>query len=352
MQKELQEESINARLRHFSRDLLTWRGALADWPDGTPEGLALLSSGDAALLNCHEETSLSLNPDTAGLCVNLGSDFLEKSDAMLADASRVISWRVHDLYLKKSNMQEETSRVFDWINARVRVGDSHESTVDYHAWQFHASLVSEDRWEDVIDITLNARTGAHIVFPEFLGHADGEWRLGHTGQEANPTEPATQAKAAALAWEEAAQRSTSFVQRMDSRYQRDVTRLEEYYGSFLKEKRRPSKSLEDPEVVRAKAEEEKRAVMLELTRKLGELRERYSIRAELDVVVMAKISMRVLRIELSVQRKQATARRYVYWNPALKAFEPLSCSRCGRDMFAVAFTDDTVEPICSQCLRA
>ena len=135
---------------------------------------------------------------------------------------------------------------------------------------------------------------------------------------------------------------------MDARLQRDRKRLHDYYHALLRESERKKArghAQPDPE----KVEATKRAVNLELRRKLAELDERYAMEATLRPVILVRTEVPVLAVDLSVFRKQAHRKHTVYWNPLLKQFEPLRCSGCGDAAFAVAFTNETVEPLCSKC---
>ena len=142
--------------------------------------------------------------------------------------------------------------------------------------------------------------------------------------------------------------SAAFLDRMDGRLVRDRKRLDDYYRALVREsekKKVRGNAQPDPE----KVEATKRAVNLELRRKLAELDERYAMEAALRPVVLIRTEAPVLAVDLSVFRKQAHKKHTVYWNPLLKQFDPLACSRCGEGAFSVAFTNKTVEPLCPQC---
>jgi hypothetical protein len=142
--------------------------------------------------------------------------------------------------------------------------------------------------------------------------------------------------------------AAGFFQRMDSRLARDRKRIRDYYGALLREtdlKKARAHTPPDPEKLAAR----KRAVDLELRRKLAELDERYAMQATLAPVVVLRTQVTVVAVELSVFRKQAHAMRRAFWNPLLKQLEPIACSRCGEGTFAVAFTNDDVQPLCTSC---
>ncbi|MDR0362878.1 MAG: hypothetical protein LBJ46_09400, partial [Planctomycetota bacterium] len=138
------------RLADFTRSLLSWRGALVDWPDGAPEGLAIIPAEDAALLGVSEETRLSKEVGEGRLAASLATDFLDRAESLLDHAPPVAAWRMRGASIKKVSSEETVAKAFDWLNARVRVRGGHVAEVEYHRWYFRAELVSEDRWEDVV----------------------------------------------------------------------------------------------------------------------------------------------------------------------------------------------------------
>lgn len=344
-------DALNLRLQRFATGLLSWHGALVDWPEGALEGLAVLPGDAASTLGTGEETRVSLQPVPDGVSANLSTDFLERIEPLLAGAASTVAWRMGEAYLKKSDPTETVAKAFDWLNARVRVRSSRACETEYHVWFFRALLASEDRWEDVIQVTLNARSGAEIALPEMAGMGGGEW-------DRNPQAfhgEATWARASETAWQKARDRAAPFLARMDERLQRDRKRLENYYKALLKEKRRvraAAPGLEAAREATSRNEERRRAVTLELERKTDELNERYAVAGELSAMGCLRIFLPTLAIDLAVQRKTAVAERTVYWNPALKAMEPLACTRCGSTIFTVAFTDGRVEPTCPSCHAA
>jgi hypothetical protein len=90
-------------------------------------------------------------------------------------------------------------------------------------------------------------------------------------------------------------------------------------------------------------------VQLELRRKLVELDERFAMEVTLRPIVLLRTTIPVLVVTLNVFRKQAQRSHSIVWNPLLKQFEPLRCSRCTRSVFTVAFANETVAPLCITC---
>jgi hypothetical protein len=338
-------QSIQTDLHRFAATLLERRGGLVDWPAPEQRGTALLTSEMADALHVDEETlDLSCQAGGNGLCVSLASDFLEKTEYLLRAEPRVGSFLVKDLYLKRGQVDEAVERAFTWLNAKVRLGETHESRQVYHTWWFHAVLASEDRWESYFPITINTLTGARVEIPDALDL----WELepGEEGQQ--PLAP-TYRSAVRQAQREMKTMSSKFLDRMDARIERDRKRLRDYYRALLKEtneKQQRGTTKTDP----AKAAEKKHVVKLELERKLLELDGRYAIEARLTPIMLVMLDLPTLEVELVVHRKKAKKMHTLIWNPLLKRFEPLACERCGRSIYSIAFSNDDVLPHCDACV--
>ncbi|NUQ61546.1 MAG: hypothetical protein HUU20_03595 [Pirellulales bacterium] len=336
---------IQEELRTFATRLLERRGALVDWPPDAPEGNAVLPDEAAHALEADSElVRLSTEPYGEGWHVNLAGDFLETSSRLLDAEPRIGTFQIKDLYLKRGDLDEAVHRAFTWLNAQVRVAATRPVRVEYHTWWFLASIASEDRWETRLPVTLNAASGAEVELPDPLAL----WQV-----EPNPSAesqmPSTYFQAEHLARSRVPQLAADFVGRMDDRLARDRRRLREYYNALLRETEHKSPRGRAKPVEPEQLEAKKRAVQLELRRKLGELDERYAMEAVLKPLVLVRTDLPSLAVDLSVHRKRARRAHTVYWNPITKHLEPVRCSRCGRATFSIAFTDDEVEPLCPTC---
>jgi len=338
-------ERVETRLREFTEQLLTRSGGLVEWPAAEQAGFAVLPPDAAGRLHCGETVRLCHQPDGEGLCPNLATDFLDRVMPLLEAEPRIGCFQLPDLYLKKGDLGDAISRAFTWLNAKVVPRDARPARVEYHAWFFLATIVSEDRWEDVLPVTVNARSNGVIGLPDPL-----------VGLELEPVEPraeppSTYRPAALEASRLLEARSAAFVGRLESRLERDRKRVREYYHALLREEDRRKHRQAAPDD-KEKHAARRRAVELELQRKISELDEQYAIRAELIPMVLVRLEMQVLDIQCDVFRKQARKMHSIYWNPLLKGLEPLVCGTCGASAFSVAFTNNDVKPLCTACAAA
>lgn len=333
--------ALEDRMREFARALLERHGAVVDWP-AFGSGQALLPGNLARTLHVAEEAALTTEaaPGKEALSVNLATDFLELVEPLIGAHPTVARLRLDGLYLKKSAMDEPVARFFGFPNARVRVLTALPKRMAYHCWHFSAVVDSEDRWEELVEVRVNAATGAEVDFADPLTMLDA---LPGIEEPAGP-EPNLEAarRKAALA---AVLRASAFLARLESRLERDRRRIREYYEALLQE---ASPARQRVPVDPDRLEEKRRAVDVEMRRRLMELDERYALRLRLDPVALVELDMPVLEVELEVLRRPARGTVRVYWNPLRKELEPLACAECGRNITMVRF-DESLRALCAGC---
>ncbi|MCC6127275.1 MAG: hypothetical protein IT426_20120 [Pirellulales bacterium] len=343
--------TLQKELHAFTAKLLERRGGLVDWPEDAAAGTAVVPPDVAAVLpDGKEEVRLSEEGGGPGWSVNLAGEFMETAGRLLEPEPRIGAFRLPELYLKRSQLEEALAKTFSWLNVRVRPRDISATSLEYHTWRFLATLASEDRWEALTTATVNAASGAVVDLPDPLAL----WEL-QPGRCVEAAPHDTFERAASAVGRKIRAMAGEFIARMEGRLQRDRKRLRDYYNAMLREanarKSRPRhvESAEEIEAGKMESESQKRAVDLELRRKLIELDQRYAMEATLRPLVLIRTEMPVMRIRLEVLRKQAKRIHDVYWNPLLKHFEPLPCSRCLTESFALAFSNEKVAPLCSSC---
>ena len=374
--------AMERELFTFATELLERGGGAVDWSDPHEPGEAIVPADlvrNAQLPG--EEFSLALGATRAscGMQVSLASDFLDVAARILTESvPNTGSFRVGDRYLKKRDLEEAIGQSFDWANARVRCsGEAAATRVEYHQWTLHARIQSDDLWESLVPVTLNSASGAVLNLPNLAelndltpaesgDRVEGEDRAeaaddrgddslapSHAPPIALPIAPPqdTESFALKLGRTRMLDAAADFIRRIEQRLERDRKRLQDYYRALSREatsKTRKGITPPTAEEIAAK----KKAVDLELRRKLGELAERYALRAELRPLILLRVLIPALAVPLLVQRKQATREYTVYWNSLLKKFEPLRCIGCCRPTSVVHFANDTVDPYCPTCFAA
>ena len=339
--------SFDHELRAFAVELFEHSGGVADWSvSDSPGTVVVPPSLVAAAQLPGEEFLLSTTVTPAALFVSLAGDFLDVAARTLGAAvPREGTFCIPDRYLTKRDLADKIEKTFGWQNSRARYHPAEPELVAYHVWTLHAALRSEDVWEGTFNVSVNESSGAVVELPDVFREPGliAEAPSGPLG------EPATYLTALAEGKRLLIAASSGFVRRVEQRLERDRKRLQDYYRALAREadrpKRRAAATPPSPDEIEAK----KRAVDLELRRKLAELNENYAFRAELRPVVLARVRIPALVVPVVIQRKRATREYRLYWNSLLRQFEPLACHRCRRATFSATFTNDTVDLLCASC---
>lgn len=345
---------LDRDLQAFAIELFERSGGIADWPSTSAPGSVVVPPELAAAAGLPgEEFALATSAAPGCLQVGLAGEFLEAASRVLAAAvPRDGAFRIADRYLTTRDLSEKVAQSYGWQNARVKVGAAEPALVEYHLWTLLGSMRSEDVWEGVVRVAANAENQAVVELPDLFQEPDLE---GDPSLEAAALEetggPSTYPTAVLEGKRRLSAAAAEFVLRLDQRLARDRKRLQDYYRALGREadgsKRRTAVPLSKEEVAA-----KKRAVDLELRRKLAEVEDRYAVQAALQPLALARVRLPALVAPATVQRKQALRKYRLYWNALLKKFEPLSCSRCRSATFSATFADDTVDLLCPACAEA
>jgi hypothetical protein len=350
--------AIDRELRTFAVELFERSGGIADWPAPETAGSVVVPPGVAAAAELPgEEFSLGATAAPGALQVGLAGEFLDIAARVLDVAvPRDGSFCIPERYLTRRDLTDKIVHTFGWQNARAKSGTAEPALVEYHLWTLFGSLRSEDMWEAMFRVAVNAESQAVVelpdVFQELDLRADGPPAVAEApGTEAPGTEaPGTYTTAIAEGKRRLIASSADFVRRIEQRLKRDRNRLQDYYRALAREadgSKRGASVAAAPEEIAAK----KRAVDLEMRRKLAELKENYALQAVLRPLVVARVRLPALVVPVRIQRKQAIREYLLYWNSLLKKFDPLSCSRCRRATFSATFANDTVDLLCPACVE-
>ncbi|MBM4001609.1 MAG: hypothetical protein FJ297_19090 [Planctomycetes bacterium] len=334
---------MERELRKFAVALIERRGGVVDWPDEAVSGSAVVPEelasecgfpGDAFRLDTVAA------PGT--LAIGLGGEFLDLAARALDGIPRDGAFLIPERYLTRRDLSDKVAQAFVWHNARAKAGPAEPALVAYHAWTFIASLRTEEMWESVIEVSVNAESRAVVEMPDLFLEPD------LIDDEGRPSEPPSTYDAAVAEGKRAMNRlTTAFLNRVDARLERDRKRIRDYYRALAREAKSPRRR--GAPVSEEQLDAQSRAVDLELRRKLAELSERYAVQARLRPTRLARFRIPALVIPLVVQRKQATREYRLYWNVVLRRLEPLACSRCFRSTYSASFTNDSVDLVCTAC---
>lgn len=343
------DTTLDRDLKTFAVELFEHIGGLVEWPSEDGVGSVIVPPKLAASVSLPGEAfTVGVESAPGVWSVGLGGEFLDV-------ASRVLDlavphgglFRIGERYLTTRDLTDKISQTYDWQNARAKYRDAERQLVEYHVWTLHASLRSEDVWETVLRVAMNAESQAACPLANVIDEPD----LSGGDPEPPLEQPTTYDTAMQLGRRQMIQASAEFIQRIEQRLERDRKRLHDYYAALAREADKPKRR-----AVLTPADEDvgaqKRAVKLELRRKLAELTENYAMQAVLRPLTLARVRIPTLVVPAMVQRKQAFREYRLYWNGVLRKFEPLACSRCRQPIYSVNFTNETVEALCTSCASA
>jgi len=336
--------SINIELHDFACHAVEECGGLIDWPTADDVGEVILPVETCRTLGVQtDELPIACTPIAGGLHATLGGEFLDLFSRLLDECvPRAGTFALPDRYLKGGDLRSAIEQKFVWQNVRARTGEPVATHVSYHAWRFQASLRSEDAWDGSIPVAVNSRSLGVVPLQNPLELSD-LYPTDQPPERADETYRIASARAERQMFSDAA----GFLQRLDDRFARDRKRLRDYYRALLKPASHRRRAGTEPSAEEMQSKTQ--AVELELKRKLLELDERYELQARLTPVLLAAATVNVWEFPLHVQRKKAERDFHLYWNPLLRDFEPLTCSRCLAGTYSVTFADETVDPLCTPC---
>jgi hypothetical protein len=344
--------ALDRDLQTFAVELFEHSGGVADWPVAEAPGSVVVPPDLATAAHLPgEEFSLGAEAASGTLQVGLAGEFLDIAARVLDVAvPRDGSFCIPERYLTSRDLTDKIAQTFVWHNARGKCRVAEPALVEYHLWTLLGSLRSEDVWESIFRVAVNAESQAIVELPDVFQEPDvlGDEPANEPGERPTSGEPPTYATAIAEGRRRLIASSAEFVRRIEQRLERDRKRLQDYYRALSREadgSKRRAAVVTSPEEIAAK----KRAVDLELRRKLAELNENYALQAVLRPLVVARVRLPALVVPVVIQRKQAIRDYRLYWNSLLKRFEPLSCSRCRRPTFSGTFANETVDLLCATC---
>ena len=348
--------ALDHELQAFAVELFERSGGVADWPEPDVPGSVVMPAELARAAHLPgEEFALGVTASPGTLQVGLASEFLDVAARVLDSAvPRDGSFCIPERYLTSRDLTDKIGQTFAWQNARAKCQPAEPALVEYHLWTLLGSLRSEEVLEGISRIAINAESQAIVELTDIFDEPDviadepaGEPISAHEKPEGSP---ATHGAAIAEGKRQLIAASAEFVRRIEQRLERDRNRLHDYYRALSREaagSKRRTAAVPSPDEVASR----KRAVDLELRRKLAELNENYALRAVLRPVALARVRLPALVVPVAIQRKQAFRDYRLYWNSLLKKFEPLSCCRCRRATFSATFANDTVDLLCTACVE-
>jgi len=249
--------------------------------------------------------------------------------------------------LEKPGLYDLTAKTFSFANARLSAArNAVEQSALHHYLRlnFKATLLSDEKQEQIVSVTLDAQAGYALHDPEHLARlvtSETETAFDHlpaarprwlgAGEALDPATWQALLPRGQAAAEAALQERLAALQARNQRFlELDLARLEDYYSSLERDLRR---RLERPDAAeaewRSSVESKIVALHAERSAKLADIQARYALRVELELINTLLTVQPKLLLPVEISNRRATITRQAVWDPLLRRLEPLVCDVCG-----------------------
>lgn len=287
-------------------------------------------------------------PGRAAHVLTYSAETLEKLSSLIGVRGTLQERYARRLYLKHEGIGSAVTGYFSPLNGLGNVKSSRMQTVSYLICNAQYTALSDERKEGVVETALNEFTGRPVE------DVCAMLRQAETAQASLPTVERKPADFIYRSLLSAAQRSIErellqFQQSLHRKLLRDFRRVEEYYGSLVREieDKIQRRALQGNE--RATEMQRIEGVHLELRKKLVDQRERYAVRVAVRWLNAMRVYFDVIVVVYEVRRKQRARDLELIWNPLKKDFEDLGCDRCGNDLRAFWMCEEVPHILCESC---
>ena len=254
---------------------------------------------------------------------------------------------INRVRLEKRGLVELARKSFGFPNARLDfVPQTQERSELHHYLQFNfkVTVLSEEKQEDLASVVMDVQAGYAVTDPALLRQltvydsentfdgfplAQPRW-IGAGAALSVATLAALLPRAQVAVRSTLADRLTALAARMEHNLALDLARLEEYYADLAGDLRKRQARVDAGDAAR-RAEFDEKLAMLEGERrtKTEDVRGRYGLRVELELVNTLLITQPKVTIPVNISNRTTTLQRTVVWDPLTHRLEPLACDVCG-----------------------
>ncbi len=336
------------RLQQFVQELLELNGAVVERPRENimevvfPPELAKKSSFE-------EYEKFYFDGETAaedGKLITYQTDIFDSFRPMLQGRGLYTQLAVSTDYLKSSGFKEAIEESMVFTNGIFRFQKAEEKKISYLFVNFLYTAVSEDKKEGIFQQGINEYTLAGCEWPV---PAEGPGVEGSvTWARKHPMEE-TFKRVSIIARSRVLKVLEDFKKRLNHYWNRDIRRLNEYYGTLIDEiqKKIIKKNLDGPK--KEKELSRIQAAKNELKRKIRNQKDRYRLRVELHPINAIRIISPTVALSVTLHRKKKSREVEFVWNPFQKMVEPLSCESCYTPIRVFSLCDDRLHTLCKVC---
>jgi hypothetical protein len=254
---------------------------------------------------------------------------------------------INHVRLEKPGLFDLAAKTFSFANARLsapRNAVEQSALHHYLRFNFKATLLSDEKQEQIVSVVLDVQAGHIVRDPEHLARLvtfETETAFEHLAP-ARPRWPGASEALDAATWqalllraqaaaEVALQERLAAQQARNQRFlELDLARLEDYYGALERDLRRRLERADVGEGERRSAVESKIAALHgERGAKLADIRARYTLRVDLELINTLLTIQPKLLLPVEISNRRARVTRMAVWDPLLRRLEPLVCDVCG-----------------------
>ncbi len=319
------------RFRNFAFSLLENKGALVERIE--PDGLeALLPDKLKQTLAAPEflrlgfASELPVGAERAGL----ESDWLDRFGLILGENGKRLKFAVNIELPPLGHAERIVEHRVALQNAVYRLSNREPAWTRYQIFLFRYTAISDEKREGVINLGFNLANGSAIdpfsdqllamAFDEQVTEAVAKPALAQLPEEW-PVERWKKVIAQALP-NRVLKHLGQFMQGMQRRLDRDLSRLHDYYNGLREEAfRKLRKQKGDAARDRLRIESAER----EYRAKVADLKQKYDLRVNIELIQGLEFMSPVQRFTLVIKRRKGERKLALDWNPISRQLDPLPC---------------------------
>lgn len=249
--------------------------------------------------------------------------------------------------LEKKGLYDVAAQAFSFPNARLAARRAAVPQAAFHHYlrfNFKVAFLSDEKQEQIVSVLLDVQGGYPVRDPDLLERlissetrstlpdlavAKPRWQGAGDALD-SATYLALLPRAQAAAEAEVAGRLGGLQARMQRFLEQDLARIEDYYDSLEKDlQQRRARSDAGEEERRSSLEDKVQALREERAAKLADIRARYQLRVELELINVLRIVQPKLALPVEIANRRVTIIRFAVWDPLVHRLEALVCDVCG-----------------------
>ncbi len=283
---------------------------------------------------------------------------------------------INKVRLEKRGLVELARKTLGFPNARLDFVPKTQEQGELHHYlrlNFKVTIVGEEKQEELASVVMDVQAGHAVSDPALLHQlsiydnepgyegfpvAAPRW-IGAGAALAADTLHALLPRAELALRAGMTERLAGLAARIQHHLDLDLARIEEYYDDLANDLRRRKARLDAADIARRQDIDAKLAILeTERGTKAADVRGRYGLRVELELVNTLIITQPKVTVPVSISNRTTTIQRTAVWDPLMHQLEPLVCDVCGQPGKGLHLCtrghlahSDCLAPQCIDCKR-